>query len=437
MNNEKHELDENKEFKYDEKRHEFQARHSYLDIFSAESEISKSKFIGFYNLFFLCSFIIVISKPIFNYYKYGYIFKTGLFYNLFLELETLITVYPIFYLWSYLAFILQMLIKKKIIESNLLILIYQHSSQSGVFLLTTYFCLRSNMCVTHMMFTVVQCFIHFFKMHSYTEVNLEYRNIYLQTNKDKDSSNKSKTSNNDKALSYPNNITLKNFAYFLHIPTFIYRPHYPQTTTIRLKYLLLNSYMAFLILACLYYIYTEWMEPVIIEVNNLYILEAVYLIYFPMLLFILLGFFLVFEFILNSYAELTYFADREFYKDWWNSTDFEEFNRKWNKIVYEFLYQHVFLALLTKYKFKLVFAKIITILFSSVLHEFAICIVLRLIFPFMILLMCSQFFVIPITKKLMSKTTFGNYFVWFNVNLGVCLMFVFYNRAYANLYTKL
>lgn len=39
---------------------------------------------------------------------------------------------------------------------------------------------------------------------------------------------------------------------------------------------------------------------------------------------IVLGFFLlVFDFLLNIYGELTYFADRQFYQDFWNSTGYE------------------------------------------------------------------------------------------------------------------
>jgi len=45
----------------------------------------------------------------------------------------------------------------------------------------------------------------------------------------------------------------------------------------------------------------------------------------------LLAFFLVFEVILNAIAEVTRFADRRFYADWWNSTGFDEFSRKWNQ----------------------------------------------------------------------------------------------------------
>lgn len=39
--------------------------------------------------------------------------------------------------------------------------------------------------------------------------------------------------------------------------------------------------------------------------------------------------------------QLTFFADREFYQDWWNSTTFDEFSRKWNVPVHSFLLRHV------------------------------------------------------------------------------------------------
>lgn len=29
---------------------------------------------------------------------------------------------------------------------------------------------------------------------------------------------------------------------------------------------------------------------------------------------------------------MTRFADREFYRDWWNSTNMEEFSRDWNRV---------------------------------------------------------------------------------------------------------
>ena len=68
----------------------------------------------------------------------------------------------------------------------------------------------------------------------------------------------------------------------------------------------------------------------------------------PLIFLWVVGFGLVFENFLNFFAELTRFADREFYQDWWNSTNFEEFNRKWNRPVHLFLYQHVYVKSIKK-----------------------------------------------------------------------------------------
>jgi hypothetical protein len=69
-----------------------------------------------------------------------------------------------------------------------------------------------------------------------------------------------------------------------------------------------------------------------------------------MIVFLILVVFINWECILNVFAEISGFADRQFYKDWWNSTTFEEFNRKWNQPVYTFLYKHVYLISMYKYK---------------------------------------------------------------------------------------
>lgn len=44
----------------------------------------------------------------------------------------------------------------------------------------------------------------------------------------------------------------------------------------------------------------------------------------------LLIFYVIFHTYLNFWAELTMFADRRFYSDWWNAGDLSEYWRKWN-----------------------------------------------------------------------------------------------------------
>ena len=63
------------------------------------------------------------------------------------------------------------------------------------------------------------------------------------------------------------------------------------------------------------------------------------------------SFHLIWEDYLNFFGELTKFGDRLYYSDWWNAQNFEEFNRKWNRPVYEFLYRHVYLECIFNYNF--------------------------------------------------------------------------------------
>lgn len=52
--------------------------------------------------------------------------------------------------------------------------------------------------------------------------------------------------------------------------------------------------------------------------------EAISLLIIPMVFCNILIFYMMFELILNGIAEITRFADRGFYDDWWNSTTWDE-----------------------------------------------------------------------------------------------------------------
>lgn len=62
----------------------------------------------------------------------------------------------------------------------------------------------------------------------------------------------------------------------------------------------------------------------------------------------LLMFFVLFHHWLNILAEITFFADREFYSDWWNSSSFDEYWRKWNLPIHNFFNRHIHKPLLRK-----------------------------------------------------------------------------------------
>ncbi|OXT10108.1 hypothetical protein B9K06_26630, partial [Bacillus sp. OG2] len=70
----------------------------------------------------------------------------------------------------------------------------------------------------------------------------------------------------------------------------------------------------------------------------------------PFLSVYLLIFYLIWELILNSIAELSRFGDREFYAYWWNSIDWTEYARDWNVPVHKFLLRHVYHSSISAFK---------------------------------------------------------------------------------------
>lgn len=67
--------------------------------------------------------------------------------------------------------------------------------------------------------------------------------------------------------------------------------------------------------------------------------------------------------------------------DWWNSTTFEEFNRKWNRCVYNFLFRHVYLDCHYRFKLSKSMAQFVTFFFSALLHEWILVLAFRIVRP--------------------------------------------------------
>lgn len=61
----------------------------------------------------------------------------------------------------------------------------------------------------------------------------------------------------------------------------------------------------------------------------------------------------------------------------WNSTSWDEFNRKWNKPVHNFLLRHVYASTITSYKFSRSRAMFATFLLSAAAHELVMVVVTK------------------------------------------------------------
>ena len=118
-----------------------------------------------------------------------------------------------------------------------------------------------------------------------------------------------------------------------------------------------------------YMVVTEDIIPIIRANMNGPLIELYLQLQMPLILLIMLLVFLLFESFPNALAELTLFADREFYQDWWNATSIEELYGKWLRFFYLFHYRHVYMKLLIKYRINQALAKAIANLIHSAMQE--------------------------------------------------------------------
>ncbi|RKO91459.1 MBOAT, membrane-bound O-acyltransferase family-domain-containing protein, partial [Blyttiomyces helicus] len=168
---------------------------------------------------------------------------------------------------------------------------------------------------------------------------------------------------------YPANVTVANFTDYLLVPTLVYELEYPRTNRVRPIYIVEKGVATLGTFMILYVTVEHYINPVLYTMNSISFVDALARLLLPFMVCYLLVFYIIFECILNGFAEITRFADREFYEDWWNSVTFDEYARKWNKPVHEFLLRHVYNEGLTTYKLSKTNATFLTFFLSSCLHE--------------------------------------------------------------------
>ena len=400
--------------------HKFKVRSTRLDMFIENSAINLSEFKGFLNLFIVLTMVYMVFNPISNFLKTGSLISPSikkLFYN-FYDIPLL---WIFFHLWSYFAFLVQILIlkdfKKELCNK------IQYGSEFLLFIIGIYFSFSDgNYGISHQLFIMIQTCIYYFKMHSYFLVNRDYRNEYLDKCENKPLS------------SYPNNIIPQNFFYFLCAPTLVYQDNYPRSDKFRFKYFLAKSISGIICLFIIFFLYFDFIQPSSITFLENNFFENINKVFIPITFLNLVFFFMVFECICPAYAEITCFGDRFFYDDFWNSTDQEEFSRKWNRVVHCYLYNHVYLELIKKHRLSPKKAGFLTFLYSAFFHELLIIVMLKVFVPFLFLLIMFQIPMIHYLRPYTKGKNFGNLFFWFGLIVGTPLNFVFYNTVYLKIY---
>lgn len=137
-------------------------------------------------------------------------------------------------------------------------------------------------------------------------------------------------------VSYPQNLTVYNYMDYLLCPTLCYELEYPRTKEIRWMEVFFKTLAIFGCIFLLTHVSEEFIVPVLDESGErmqglssksekiLVLAETISMLLLPFMITFLLVFLVIFEYTLNAFAEITRFADRKFYADWWNSCDWYE-----------------------------------------------------------------------------------------------------------------
>ncbi|CAD8111043.1 unnamed protein product [Paramecium sonneborni] len=397
------------------RKHAFVNRISFLDDMDKDSELNKNKLVGFYNMLYVVAFYYFIINPIMSYWKTGQWIETSLYNQIRRDLFMCIVTWPLFYAWSHIALLIQYLAMMNI--PKVLIFLIQHVSQICMFVYAHYLVLTRDWYLPQGAFVTFQSCVFFFKMHSYTMTNYKMRREWIDQGCPKSTD----------PFHYPNNINFMNFTKFIMTPVLVYEPQYPQSGKIRWWYVIVKFINAISMLIMGYMIVSNHIYPIILNVNALSLVDSIFQMTLPLIFLCLTLFNMIFENYCNFWAEITHFGDRQFYTDWWNSTDYEEFNRNWNRPVYEFLYRHVYLELIFEFGFGVRKAQLATFLFSAMLHEYTLAVSLKQITPIMVMFMMIQIPVMLCTKRI-KGTKFGNLFFWWGIIQGLPLILNLYLR---------
>ncbi|KAI8896577.1 MBOAT, membrane-bound O-acyltransferase family-domain-containing protein [Globomyces pollinis-pini] len=229
---------------------------------------------------------------------------------------------------------------------------------------------------------------------------------------------------------FPSNLTFTNFIDFQLVPSLVYEIKFPRTEKFRLWYFMERLCSGIIAATFLFLTIQHSVMPVFDKLPQQSFIDSFLELIIPFMICWLLMFFLLFDCITNFFAEITCFADRQFYSDWWNSPTYDAFARDWNKPVHQFLLRHCYQESMTNLMLSKQEAMLLTFFISSLVHEL---VVLMLGGKFRFYLFGMQMFQIPLIyisslKMFKGYELAGNCFFWFGMYIGPPLMTVGYLR---------
>lgn len=239
---------------------------------------------------------------------------------------------------------------------------------------------------------------------------------------------------------YPKNLTISNLVYFWWAPTLVYQPVYPRTPVIRWRFVARQAAELATCIVFMVLLTGQYAVPIlenslshVQDMNFILMLERLMKLATVSIVIWLLGFFALFQSFLNILAELTRFADRDFYQDWWNSGSLGTYWKLWNKPVSNYFRRHLYVPMLKRGWSQFV-SSFVVFFVSAVLHEVLVGFPTHSIVGVAFLSMILQIPLVLVTQPLEKMrgpgTTIGNCVFWLSFFLGQPLGVLVYYFAF-------
>jgi diacylglycerol O-acyltransferase-1 len=236
-------------------------------------------------------------------------------------------------------------------------------------------------------------------------------------------------------VTYPYNITASNMAYFMLAPTLCYELNFPRSPRIRRWFLAKRLIEIVLFSTLAIGLSEQWILPLLnnavkplIAMELGRVLERFLKLAVPNHIIWLMCFYLIFHSGLNAVAEVLCFADRQFYRDWWNAETISYFWQAWNIPVHRWAVRHLYRPLLRSGYTKMQ-AAIVVFVVSAFFHEYLISIPLSMFRLWAFMGMLAQVPLGYLTGRIL-KGKYGNMVVWFSLILGQPLCILMYLHDY-------
>ncbi|KAH6655507.1 MBOAT, membrane-bound O-acyltransferase family-domain-containing protein, partial [Truncatella angustata] len=236
--------------------------------------------------------------------------------------------------------------------------------------------------------------------------------------------------------SYPNNLTLFNHYEYICLPTLVYELEYPRSDCVNWPYVVEKLCAVFgvifvMIMISQAYIYPVVIQAIMMKEEGWTLIERfrefpwmLSDLVFPFMMEYLLVWYLIWEAVLNTLAELTYFADRSFYDAWWNSVSWDQYARDWNRPVHNFLLRHVYHSSISSMRVNKHTATLITFFLSACVHELVMWSIFKKLRGYLLILQMSQLPLVQLsrTKMMRNQKTLGNMIFWIGIFTGPSLL---------------